>query len=404
MNKTSDFFTKHCYSCFTTKGGNTERFLNLCISNHILLFDTKKEANVFCAKVCTLRESKLKDLARKASVSITFSKRCGLFNDILLYKFRITFWIMPVLAALYFWIMSHYIWCVEIVGNSAISTEYLIEFINDAGIGYGALKDSIDEAQTEFMLRDAFPQITWVNVLLEGTHLCIHIKENDSIIYDTPPEETLSANLISEYDGEIVSIITRHGVPNAHIGDTVLAGDILVNGTVPIYNDYGDSIVSENYVVADADVLIKTTLVCTLYEPFAFQNKIYSGEESSYPFLLFENSIFSFYKGNEDGENSDVYTEYCQLCFGDDFFFPIYYGNIMKRDYYMVTSIRGEDELQEILLLKYDEYCNNLTAGDTRIVSDEIFFQGNDDGITLNAILTVICPAGYKEYYTLEDR
>ena len=116
------------------------------LSNHILLFDTKKEANVFSAKVCTLRESKLKDLARKASVSITFSKRCGLFNDILLYKFRVTFWIMPVLAALYFWIMSHYIWCVEIVGNSSISTEYLIEFINDAGIGYGALKDSIDEA------------------------------------------------------------------------------------------------------------------------------------------------------------------------------------------------------------------------------------------------------------------
>lgn len=403
MNTTLHFFTKHYYSCFKAEGGNIERFLNLCISNQVILFDTKKAANIFYGKACTLQEKKLKNLAQKAEVSVNFIYRSGLFNDILFYKFRVTFWIMPFLAMLYFWVMSHYVWCVEIEGNQSISTEYLVEFINDAGLGYGSLKKYIDEEETEFLLRETFPQITWVNVMLEGTHLCIHLKENDSIVYESFREESLSANLISEYDGEIVSIITRHGTPNVRIGDLVSAGSILVSGTVPIYNDYGDQVISENYVVADADVLIKTTLQCSFYEPYRFQSKVYVDEGKRYPFFLFANTLFTFYEGNSDSENSDIYTDYFQLCFGDDFFFPVYYGNIMQRDFYMVTALRGEEELKEILMSEYEDYCNSLTEGDIRILCDEIVFQNNENGVTLKAVITVIQPAGYKQYYSLED-
>ena len=46
-------------------------------------------------------------------------------------------------------------------------------------------------------------------------------------------------DLVAEKEGEVVSIITRSGIPRVTAGMKVNKGDILVEGGVPIYNDDG---------------------------------------------------------------------------------------------------------------------------------------------------------------------
>ena len=94
---------------------------------------------------------------------------------------------------------------------------------------------------------------------------------------ETLQEEAVPCDLIADFDGEIVSMTTRSGVPKMKTGDTCQKGDLLISGIVEILND-SQEVVRTEYVSADADIYVRHQI--PYYQEFSlsYQKKIADGK------------------------------------------------------------------------------------------------------------------------------
>ena len=190
---------------------------------------------------------------------------------------------------LYF--LSLFIWDISLVGNYSHTQEEVVEFLANENIKHGLLKSKIDGEEIEKTIRNNYFDITWVSVEVSGTRLIIHIKENfnDFIVED----EKDPYNIISSKEGEIVSIITRTGTPLVSAGSMVVKDDLLVSGSVHIYNDSKEVIRTE-YVNADADIYAKTVYNYEEKINFKYKEKQYTGKSKRAYYSYFYNDNYEF--------------------------------------------------------------------------------------------------------------
>ena len=91
-------------------------------------------------------------------------------------------------------------------------------------------------------LRKEYNDIVWVSASLDGSRLKIQIKENEDAlpIISSTQTDSLPVDLIASTDGIITNLITRTGIPQVHIGDSVTKGTLLVSGRIDILDDSGE--------------------------------------------------------------------------------------------------------------------------------------------------------------------
>ena len=129
----------------------------------------------------------------------------------------------------------------------------MLRFLNEHGISTGDKVKSIDTESIEKAIKDELSQVTWVNVRIEGNILKVSIDESKA---DELHSTTNDGNIIS---GVIEYIITRSGTPKVTVGDEVSEGDILVENTLYVPDDYEENI-QQFQTQAQADILIRTQL------------------------------------------------------------------------------------------------------------------------------------------------
>ena len=116
-------------------------------------------------------------------------------------------------------------------------------------------KNELQIEELEKALREKYDVITWTSVQLKGTTLLISIKENEMPVYEQNDQTDTEkgTDLIAARSGTVSYIITRSGVPQVALGDTVEKGDVLVSGAVPVYNE--DTTVRKyQFTESDADI------------------------------------------------------------------------------------------------------------------------------------------------------
>ena len=109
----------------------------------------------------------------------------------------------------------------------------LTTFLKEEGIYPGMQKKNVDCQGIVKALRKEYNDIVWVSASLDGSRLKIQIKENEDafpIISSTQPDKSnktdpLPADLVASTDGIITKLITRTGIPQVHIGDSVTKGN-----------------------------------------------------------------------------------------------------------------------------------------------------------------------------------
>ena len=141
---------------------------------------------------------------------------------------------------------------------------------------------------------------------------------------DTP------ADLVSDAEGIVRSIITRAGTPVARVGDEIHQGDVLISGLITIYNDYGEP-AFWHQTRADGDIILEYS---TYYEkeiPRTYSRRVYY-QESSRPFVVFGSWHIQGLPFFSAGDRSyDRVEESHQLCIYDNFYLPVYFGTISRR-------------------------------------------------------------------------
>lgn len=83
-----------------------------------------------------------------------------------------------LLCSAFLILMSQFIWAMEFDGNRMITEEELKRYLEDEGIRYGTPRHFFSAETLEKGLREAFEEITWASVSLQGTKLVVKIQED----------------------------------------------------------------------------------------------------------------------------------------------------------------------------------------------------------------------------------
>lgn len=235
------------YVCIRVWGYSPERFMNLCSNHDILLWDIKNHGEYYtmCITVCGFR--RLRPIVRKTGTRVVIQKRCGLPFFLPKWKKRKIF-LLGLIGSFAFWIwMSTFIWAVDLEGNHSISQDVFIDFLMEQKVYVGMKRNQVDIEELEKKIRQSFDIVTWTSARIDGTRLEIQIRENkvdvgrsegDGGQEEKQKESGQGSNLVAEWDGTVVAMVTRRGVPQVTIGSQVKKGDILVTGMVPVYHDF----------------------------------------------------------------------------------------------------------------------------------------------------------------------
>ena len=275
------------YVCIRVWGYSPERFMNLCSNHDIFLWNIENHGEYYTMCITVSGFRRLKGIVKKTGTRVVIQKRCGLPFLVPKMKKRKIF-LIGLTGSLLFWMwMSTFIWAVDIHGNYSVSEDVFMDFLKTNGIYVGMKREAVNIEELEKEIRRDFPIVTWTSAKIDGTRLEIQIKENEvdtgtaQMQDKTENEEKNSpfgSDLIAEADGTIVGMVTRAGVPQVAIGAEVKKGDVLVCGSVPVYNE-DTTIRKYQYYEADADVYIQRTVHKTEELPLTYEEKEYTGEE-----------------------------------------------------------------------------------------------------------------------------
>lgn len=383
-------------------GNRAERFINLCAKNNIRLEEIHRTDEYVYAAAPGFCESRIKELAGKADAEVKVIKKSGLLYSFIHYRNRIVFFLMPLMFITVLFILSRYIWSVEITGNRFITNDILYNYLELQGWSYGCPISGMAPEQMEWQLREDFPVITWVNVVIKGTCLRIDIKENEygaggqsANADSTSPRY---GNIVAGEQGTVASIITRTGIPQCQEGDEVSPGQILVSGEIPIYNNTGDTIISYRYVEADADIMLQYSISYLDFEPYEISVKEYTGIEKESFYIMTHAGGLDIKSNNTPFETYDIYSTEYQLRCMDNFYLPCYYGKIEYRETVFHNVYRDEPQVKEILQQNYSRYLEDLGNIEIDVLEDEIQYIPGVDGIYLSIRLTVCAPCGVSDY------
>ncbi len=154
-------------------------------------------------------------------------KSGGILLFILL-KRRISLVIGGILFFIIIYIMSNFIWSIQIETKNNLSPFEIRQQLNKIGIKPGLKKSDVNVYDIERKMENLNDQIMWIRTRIEGSTLKLVIEEK---INPPAAEEAENSNeVVAKMDGEIERVYTYSGNAAVKPGDIVKKGDTLILG------------------------------------------------------------------------------------------------------------------------------------------------------------------------------
>ena len=373
-------------------GYSPERFMNLCGSRGIRLWDiTRREAD-YVMYISLPGFFRLRPIVRKTGTRVSVLKRCGLPFLVRRMRKRKVF-VMGFPACLAFLlIMSRFIWAIDLEGNRAVTDDMLLDFLSENGVTYGTAGNAVDLERLEEMLRETFGEVTWASITIEGTRLSVNIRENDLMMTQEEAREALEgypgSDLLSTQEGTVVSILTRQGIPQVTAGTEVKKGDLLVSGAVPVTADDG-SVREYQYCHADADVVVAYETAFEETLPLNYEYKNYTGRQKRTFFLCFGEKKLLFRLGSCRFLKYDTVTQENQLKVLGQIFLPVSWGFEVNREYFNVEAVYQAEQAGQILEERLEKKIEGLYDLGVQIKQKNVTINTVGGSAVLNAVFKV---------------
>ena len=358
-------------------GYSPERVLNMCCFHQLFIWGLEPTGKGYGMYMSISDFRKLKPLVRKTHTKVTLEGRYGFPFFLARYRKRKLFFAGLFLCAVLLRAYSLFIWDIHFEGNERYPDTTLAEFLESEGVAPAMLRSRVDCPGIVKAIRKEYNDIVWVSASIDGSRLKIQVKENE----DTFPEKDASVvpdggeekpvDLIASADGVVTKIVTRSGVPQVHVGDTVKKGDILVLGRVEVVND-SQEVVSYQYHRSDADVFADTQMEYTDTLPLTYQEKVYDGKKKYQPFIRLADWTVSVGSIKNKYEHSERVTEETQIRLGENFYLPLFYGMKSVKSYSLVERTYSEEEARRLLSLDFKRFCEDLEEKGVQIRENNV--------------------------------
>ena len=219
------------YIRISVEGYYIERFINICKTNQILIWNLKKDKNVRLYLNLGIKDfKKVVQIARRTKCKVKIKGKRGLPFILHKYKKRKIFAIFLVLIMLCIMVSSKYIWNIEIQVEENQELANIMEDVNKAGLVVGVNKKQINTKEVVTKIRLERDDISWIGIELKGTNAIVRIVKSDKAPELLNPDEY--CNIVSNQNAEITKIVARNGTAAVKVGDIVQKGTVLISGTM----------------------------------------------------------------------------------------------------------------------------------------------------------------------------
>ena len=371
------------------RGMNIERFFNIAAQREIFIRDVETKEDGTVTFWTTPKEFKnMKAVAKKAGVRLKIIGRSGL--PFFLYRNRKRKLLVAGACSFFLllYMMSFFIWDISFEGNHRFTDEMLLHYMETLPVGYGMKKSDISCDELEGKIRNHFTEITWVSAEMKGTRLVVRVKENEAllapVILDDAP-----CDLAAEKSGTIVRTVVRSGFCQVKEGDIVEAGDLLVDGTIPIMDDAG-TLVNSHEVHSDAEIYAETVHTIKKEVPLTETVKSRTGTVRKGIFFKAFEHVFYVLPPSMTDSKWEFVTEQAQLKIFEDYYLPFYFGMVTSYEYVSYEKNYTEEEVVAISNSYLQEYMENLMEKGVQILGSDGKIEQGESRWTIEGTLTVI--------------
>ena len=219
------------YVRITVEGYYIERFINICTTNKILIWNLKREKGVKLHLNVGIQDFyKAIEVAKKLKCKIKIERKKGIPFIINKYRKRKVFLISLIIILVVLYVSSNYVWNIEIQVEDNLKLENIENDIQEVGLKTGIRKNKVNIEEIVNKIRLKRNDISWIGINLDGTNAIVKVvkaKEAPEII-----NEKEFCNIVAKKAGTITEIIAQNGTAQVKVGDNVEAGQILIQGTM----------------------------------------------------------------------------------------------------------------------------------------------------------------------------
>ena len=378
------------YVNIKVEGFFIERFINICISKKILLWNIKREkSTILYANVSIKDYKRLKSIAKKTKSKISIQSKKGIPFILHKYRKRKIFVALLAIIVIALFVMSRFIWNIEIKGNERIHKEEIIEELNKQGLRIGTYKRKINANSIINKVRLNRNDIAWMGINLEGTNVIVEIKETS----EAPEiiDENEYCNIVANKEGMITKISVQNGTAVVKEGDIVKAGDILVLGYLE------GKYTGIRYVHAKADIEAKIWYSKKEKVFLKQQIQVPTGATEEKYALNINNFKINFYKTLSKFKNYDTINENKKLKIFSNFYLPIEITKKTNYEYKYEEKTYTEEELTKITEEKIEKELEEEILQKENIINKQTNIYPNEDYIEVEVIYEVLENIGSKD-------
>ena len=357
------------YLTIQISGTSPERFINLCSYKRLYIWNIVRDNENYQFNLSARNYKKLKPIFRKTRLLPKIKEKHGLPFFMHRNRKRKGFFIGVLICMILIYIMSLYIWNIEVLGGYKYTPEAIIKFLWENDIKAGIKKKIIDGNKIEEEIRLAYEDIGWVSAEVRGTRLIIKITETNM---PAPIKDaTAPSHIVASKDSVVKEIVTRTGTPLVKAGDVVRKGDILVSGVVDIIDDFG-GVLDKKPVVASADI------VCGSYYDYSdtfsltYTYKVFTNRQKNGLYISPLGRKIFLYKPSISYDMYDIIVNDNTLHITNSFYLPFQYGTVTIREYVEQKDKYSEEEAIYIAKDNLNRYFDKLNKNEVYILKNNV--------------------------------
>ena len=344
------------YVDIVVEGYYIERFINICNSRQIFLWNIRKDNSItLYASIEAKRFKDLKDICKRTKCKVKIKNKKGFPFTVKKYKKRKVFLILLLIIILAIIALSRFIWNIDVEGNVDISKEEIMQLAEDHGLAIGASKGKIDTKEIINNIRLERDDIAWVGIDIKGTNAIIKIVEADE-----KPEivnEDEYCNIVADKDAIITKVSAQNGTPLVKEGDVVTKGDIIIAGWLE------GKYTGRQYVHSQGEVQARVWYTTTEKIALKETKKIETGNIENKYSVKINNFQINLHKSLPNFQKYDTIEENKKLRLFSNFYLPLELVTYTYKEYEEVVVVHSFEEAKQMGIDKAAETLKENIEG-----------------------------------------
>lgn len=378
------------YVRIVVEGYYIERFINICKTNKITIWNLKRSKDVQLRLNVIIKDFKeVCKIAKKTRCRVKIKSKKGIPFLLHRYKKRKIFIFLLIIFICLIILSSYFVWNVEIQIENNQNLENILEDIENAGLKIGKFKSNLNKKEIINKIRLERNDIAWIGIELKGTNAIVRIVKADK--KPDIVDENDYCSIVSDKAGIITKINAQTGTANVKVGDTINIGETLINGWME------GKYTGIRYVHAKGEIEAKVWH--TKYKRVVYNTteRMETGNLENKYLIKINNFKINFNKKLSKFKFYDTIETERKLKLFSDFYLPISIVKITNKEVIETQKQYDLETAENIGIEELQKELDNEIVDKEKIVNKNINTYETDDGVDVYVTYEVLENIGTNE-------